>query len=60
MSEKKTKKQKTTPLVQTIVVAVLALAAVIALIFILGSKPVESARSSSNEVFRPTAEFEQE
>lgn len=60
MSEKNTKKQNTAPLVATIVVAVLALAAVVALIFILGSKPVESAPSSSNEVFRPTAEFEQE
>ncbi len=59
MSEKNTKQSKL-PLIATIVVAVLAVAAVVALILILGSKPVESNSSSSNEVFRPTAEFEQE
>ena len=59
MSEKNTKQSKV-PLISTIVVAVLALAAVVALILILGSKPAESNSSSSDEVFRPTAEFEQE
>lgn len=60
MSENKNKKQNNAALISTIVVAVLALAAVIALIIILGNKPAESKPTSSDEIFRPTAEFEQE
>lgn len=60
MSEKNTKKQNTAPLIATIVVAVLALAAVIALILILNNNSGEKPASSSSEVFRPTAKFEQE
>ena len=60
MSEKNKKKQDNAALIATIVVAALALAAVIALIVILSNKSSEKPVSSSNEVFRPTAEFEQE
>ena len=58
MSEKNTKQSKV-PLIATIVVTVLALAAVVALILIL-NKPAEKSPAPSDEVFRPTAEFEQE
>lgn len=60
MSEKNTKKQSAAPLIATIVVAALALAAVVVLIIILNGKPAESNPSSSDEIFLPTAEFEQE
>ena len=58
MSENNTKQSKV-PLIATIVVTVLALAAVVALILIL-NKPAENSPAPSDEVFRPTAEFEQE
>ena len=58
MSEKNTKQSKV-PLIATIVVTVLALAAVVALILIL-NKPAENKPAPSSEVFRPTAELEQE
>ena len=60
MSEKNKKKQDNAALIATIVVAALALAAVIALILILNNKSGEKPTSSGNEVFQPTAEFEQE
>ena len=58
MSEKNTNQSKV-PLISTIVVAVLAVAAVVALILIL-NKPAENKPAPSSEVFRPTAELEQE
>lgn len=53
------KKQNFAPLISTIVVAVLAAAAVIALIFILNGNS-EDKDPNVPESFRPTAEFEQE
>lgn len=58
MSEKNTNQSKV-PLISTIVVAVLAVATVVALILIL-NKPAENKPAPSDEVFRPTAELEQE
>ncbi len=53
------KKQNPAPLISTIIVAVLAAAAVIALIFILNGNS-EDKDPNVPESFRPTAEFEQE
>ena len=60
MSEQKNKKQNTASLIATIVVAALAIAAVLAMIFVMNGQSGKKPEISVSEPFRPTAEFERE
>ncbi len=60
MSEQKNKKQNTASLIATIVVTVLAIAAVVAMIFVMNGGNGGNSSAPQSEIFRPTAEFEQE